>query len=69
MLERTATEFFKAMIEDNDIFSKLYDIIIKRNIQVSRRKHMFWIHNTIKQQKKLQIQTRILNTQKIKFIK
>ena len=51
------------MIEDNDLFSELYGIIIKRKIQVSKRKQRVWIHNTIKQRKKLQ--TRIL-TQNIK---
>ena len=40
-------KLLKAMVEENDILNELYGIIIMRKIQLSKRKHRFWIHNII----------------------
>ena len=45
--ERSATEIVTGNGRREWHFSELYGIIIKRNVQVSIRKHRFWIHNTI----------------------
>ena len=41
-------KLLKAMVEENDVLNELYGVIIMRKIQLSKRKHRFWIHNIIK---------------------
>ena len=44
-------KLLKAMVEENDVLSELYGVIIMRKIQLSKRKHRFWIHKLIKKRK------------------
>ena len=45
-------KLLKAMVEENDVLNELYGVIIMRKIQMSKRKHRFWIHNIIKKRKR-----------------
>ena len=45
-------KLLKAMVEENDVLNELYGVIIMRKIQLSKRKHRFWIHNIIKKRKR-----------------
>ena len=46
-------KLLKAMVEENDVLNELYGVIIMRKIQLSKRKHRFWIHNIIKKAEKV----------------